>query len=325
MSLSREPGRVVTGPLESLVPAGLPQTEHDLIASLAGESPLMFPRARRALRNVTGDRAGRFLLGRVAPGCWSMVHGEPGWLVVRRQDEAPADGDRSDDEVVAFETARSAVADAMAGVMADAEVALTSGLLEVAGLLHRDTSDLRGMWSLGEAGQEIKERGSGPSGPRSHGLGLPLESFEGCRHGYFLRLPVTPPEAGPFAGVREIYELATRAMLPADADAEETEELPEGTVLDGHGSQDQEFLFTPETSFRRRGLRGGPRAYERRTYRVQRPLRVHPGFPVDKMLAPHPAEDRAQDHQDRGYYLVDSIAALVAWGALVEIDGADGR
>ncbi|MBG6093266.1 glycohydrolase toxin TNT-related protein [Actinomadura viridis] len=316
----------MTGPLESLVPAGLPQTEHDLIASLDGESPLLFPWARRALRNVTGDRAGRFLLGRVTPGCWSVVRGEPGWLAVHRRDEALVDGDRSGDEVVAFETARSAVADAMAGVMADAEVALTSGLLELAGLIHQDPRNLNVTWSLGEAGRAIKERGGERDGPRAQGPGLPLEAFEGHLPDYFLRLPVPPPETGPFVSVREIHALAARAMLPVEAkETKETEELPEGTVLDGYGSQDQEFLFTPETSFRRRGLRGGPRAYERRTYRVQRPLRAHPGFPVDKMLAPHPAEARTKDHEDRGYYLVDSIAALVASGALVEIDGADGR
>ncbi|MFF5260120.1 glycohydrolase toxin TNT-related protein [Actinomadura viridis] len=317
----------MTGPLESLVPAGLPQTEHDLIASLAGESPLLFPWARRALWNVTGDRAGRLLLGRVAPGRWSVVRGEPGWLVVRRHDEGSGDGDGAD--VVAFETARSAVADSMAGVMADAELALTSGLLELAGLIHQDPRNLNVTWSLGEAGRAIKERGGERNGPRAQGPGLPLGSFEGRLPDYFLRMPVPPPETGAFVSVREIYTLAAQAMLPEAPEGTEPghagEELPEGTVLDGYGGTDQVFLFTPETPFHRRGLQGGPRGYEHRTYRLQRPVRAYPGFPVDKMVVPSPAKSRtrtlAKPDEQRGYYLVDTIAALLESGALAEISG----
>ncbi|GGV02865.1 hypothetical protein GCM10010182_20790 [Actinomadura cremea] len=99
------------------------QSERELVALLAPESPLLFACPPR-LRDLAGVHAARFLVGRVPSGHWSVIHGASGWQVL--SGSAP-------DEPETFGSARSAVADAMARVLATAEVGLTSGLLELAG------------------------------------------------------------------------------------------------------------------------------------------------------------------------------------------------
>ncbi|GAA3969193.1 hypothetical protein GCM10023085_59390 [Actinomadura viridis] len=325
LSVIRDPGRVVTGPVESIVEVGLPQPERDLVPELAPESPLMFAWARRALRDVVGDRAEDFLVGRVAPGCWSVVRGEQGWLVVGPGGDGSEGGGGA--EIVAFETALPAVADAMAGVMAASRLALTSGLLELAGLAATDRSGGR-FWKPGSVARKIEEAGGGRGGPRSGGPGLALNGIEKRELGYFVFLPEPPPDDGPFVAVHEIYAYAAAAMLPepprrdAGSPDEGGVDLPAGTVLDGYGGHDQVFLFTPQTPFHRRGHLGGLGAYEHHTYRVQRPIRVYQGLPVAGGPLPAPKGDA--ENTERGYYLVDSIAELLKSGVLAEISG-DGR
>jgi len=88
-------------------------------------------------------------------------------------------------------------------------------------------------------------------------------------------------------------------------------ELLEGTVLDGYGGQDDVFLFTPDAPFSRRGLWGGPHQHTRKVYRVQRPLLVYPGFPVERETSPGTERRGEPAEGGRGYYLVDSIADLI--------------
>jgi hypothetical protein len=220
---------------------------------------------------------------------------------------------------VAYRTARAAVADAAAGVLTAAGVRLTSGILELAGIILRDPHDGRPFWKLGAAGGEIKERGGGPPGPRAEGSGVAIHSLEGRSLGYFACVPGPPPERGAFAGVHEIFERAVRNVLPPDPEdgTAAGTDLPEGTVLDGFGSTGQTYLFTPDTPFNRRGLWGGPPRHEHRGYRVLRPLRAYPGFPVAGAVFPAATGGKLADGQ--GYYLVDTVADLVRAGNLAEI------
>lgn len=317
MGGSDGPGRFAAAPDGTYPQVG----EHAAVARLAPESPLLFARARRALRELAGSD-GRLLAGRTAPGCWSVLPAEGEWLSVRRAEDgttAPA---------VAFPAARSAVADAAAGVLAAAGVRLTSGLLELAEIIVRDPFDGRPFWKAGAAGERIKERGGGPAGPRADGPGVAIDALEGRRLGYFACAPGAPPERGAYAGLHEIYELAVRNLLPPDPEEGAAGvELPEGTELDGYGDTGQVFLFAPGTPFIRRGLWGGPDRHEHRVYRVLRPLRAYEGFPVSAAILPASGGGAGRAASEgQGYLLVDTVADLVGAGVLAEVaGGAAGR
>lgn len=316
MSLAADPGRAVTGHATSQRAAPVPRTERELVALLDPESPLLFAWARRALREIAGEAAGRFLTGQVAPGSWSVLRGTDEWLVVHRRD------DGSPDEVIAFDTARSAVADAMAGVLTAANVEINNEILNVAGILRWDHET--GLhWRLTDAGLALGQRAGGPIGPRAHGRYLPIETFEERPLDYFVCVPGPPPRSGPFVSVHEVFTMAARNMLPPDAAAEPGVDLSEGTVLDGYGDQDQVFLFTPQTPFVRRGLWGMPGGHRLRTYRVRRPLRVYPGFPIAgaTYATGRPRDDRGLAGEGQGYYLIESIAEYVRSGDLTETSG----
>ncbi|MEW2355420.1 glycohydrolase toxin TNT-related protein [Spirillospora sp. NPDC029432] len=318
MALNDDPGRVLPAP--AAVPS--PVDERAAVARLAPESPLLFPWARRALRDIAGSGAARFLVGRTLPGCWSVLPGEGEWLTVHEPGGPGEPEGGAPSTAVAHRTARAAVADAAAGVLAAAGVRLTSGILELATIIMRDPRDGRPFWKPGAAGGEIKARGGGPSGPRAAGPGVAIDFLEGRPLGYFACAPGPPPERGAYATVHEIFELAVLNLLPPDPEDGSAEgvDLPEGTELDGFGDQGQVFLFTPETPFGRRGLWGAPARHEHRAYRVRRPLRAYPGFPVAGAVSPAPAIGKPAEGQ--GYYLVDTVADLVRAGDLAEISAS---
>ncbi|MFV2175009.1 glycohydrolase toxin TNT-related protein [Actinomadura sp. LOL_016] len=254
----------------------------------------------------------------MASGHWSVMHGASGWQVVPGS---------TPDEPETFGSARSAVADAMARVLATADAGVTSGLLELAGIV-KDLGAGKPFCELGDAGLRLKERSADREAVRPPGPCVPLGRLENRPTGYFRILPGPRPDAGAFATVHEIYELAARALLPGDPDENAgpgawlgdgtAVDLAEGALLDGYGDRDQVFLFTPGTPFRRRGLWGSAGVHEHHRYRLRRPLRAHPGFPVATATLGNGDERAGQ-----GYYLVETIAELVSAGVLVPADTAE--
>jgi hypothetical protein len=113
--------------------------------------------------------------------------------------------------------------------------------------------------------------------------------------------------------VRRVFELAALQNLPASP-GEPPEVLPEGHVLDTYGDTGQVFLFDLDTPFHERGTWGSADAHTRRFYRVRRPLRVHPAFPLEHTIIPRGRTTGS----GRGYYLVDSVAVLLRNGVLGE-------
>lgn len=282
-----------------------PQNEHELVARLHPESPILFARARRLLRDMTPNGVGRFRVGAVEDGCWSVLHGENGWQSAGRLDGAAETSDHA--------TAREATAHAVGGILAAEGVSVNSDLLELAGLVKRELRvELRvSVRVLTEAALRIgaeSENAARPSGTSWIAL---ADLVKGP--GFFVCRPGPAPSEGPFVSVHTIFTMVALSQLPESA-GEPAETLPEGTVLDGYGGTDQVFLFEPGTPFHRRGLWDEPARHPHRFYWVRRPLRVYPSFPIE--YATIPVEDIPD--QGRGYYLVDTIADLLASGALSE-------
>lgn len=303
------PGTPAGGPDVSAV-AGVPQDEHELVARLAPESPLLFARARRLLRDLAGDAAAPFTAGRLENGCWTVLHGGNGWLAVRWEDGSAAD-------VASRETARAAVAYAAGGLLAEEGTGLNSEVFRLAGLLQEGKHDAsRGWreWELTGEGRRIWSETEDAPRPASDRLYVSLASLLGRRGCvYFVSAPGKPPARGPFVSVHEVFERFAHNELP-EAAGEPGEVLPEGTVLDGHGDTDQVFLYEVGTPFSRRALWGEPDRHTHRFYRVREPLRAYPGFPSGNATV---SVERT-DGEGRGFYLVDTVADLVASGRLSE-------
>ncbi|XVQ10062.1 TNT domain-containing protein [Spirillospora sp. CA-255316] len=289
----------------------------------------LFLRARDLVRDVAPQAADRFLAGRVADGCWSVLRapGDGVWAVA------------GGGEAVPFDDVREAVAYAVGGVLAGAGAEVNSAVLELAGLLHRRTEHDSGRdaWMLTAEGGRVGARTRGlvrpePGPGRSFvALGAVHNRPAGC--GYFVCESGPPPERGGFVSTHEVFARLAEQVLPPAAPEPETEAgeaapavvLPPGTELDAYGDADRPFLFEIGTPFSVRGLYGTADAHPYRVYRVERPLRATPGlfaataiFPAGEELRNPPGE------QGRGYYLVDSIADLVASGHLTEITRPGG-
>src|SRR5688500_2866437 len=112
----------------------VPQDEFDLVGWLYPESAWMFVWARRILRNFVGEQVSRFLVGRLEPGCWSVLRAEDTWVAVWCADGAPP---VMPVHAAYFAAAQDAVAHAMAGVILDAGVMINTQLLRGMGLLDR--------------------------------------------------------------------------------------------------------------------------------------------------------------------------------------------
>ncbi|MFG2084963.1 MULTISPECIES: glycohydrolase toxin TNT-related protein [unclassified Spirillospora] len=281
-----------------------PQDERELVARLAPESPIMFARARRLLRDMTRDGAARFRVGVAEHGCRSVLHGENGWQAVHRPDGS---ADAASDHA----TARAATAHAVGGILSEDGVSLNSTILEIADLIRRESHEYTWTWALTETAQRISAESRNATRPS----GTPCIALEGLvgRAGYIVLRPAPTPSEGPFVDVHTVWSMMAFNLLP-DTPGEPAEILSEGTILDGYGDTDDVFLYEPGTPFTRRGLWDEPARHTHRSYRVRRPLHVYPSFPTDK--ATISVADTTG--QGRGYYLVDTIAALLATGTLRE-------
>lgn len=280
-----------------------PQNERELVARLAPESPILFARARHLLRDLTPNAVDRFRVGEPENGCWSVTHNENSWQSTHRHQDA------STTQTSDHPTAKAATAHAVGGLLAEDGVSLSSTILRTAGLIDRD----KGIWALTEAAQRIVTETE--NAPRPSGTDyIALEGLAG-RAGYFVREPSSAPTEGPFVDARTVLSMAAFAELPdSPSPLEPSEILPNGTLLDGYGDTGAVFLYEPGTPFNRRGLWGGPYRHPHRFYEVRTPLRVYPSFPFE--MTTISVEDITGP--GRGYYLVDTVADLLASGALSE-------
>ncbi|MDL4814889.1 TNT domain-containing protein [Actinomadura opuntiae] len=281
-----------------------PQDEHDLTDALAPESPILFFRARRLLDEWTRDAAARFLVGRLEDGCWSVLHGDDGWHSIG-----------TDAEHSTHDTARAAVAHALGGLLTEAGTGLNMKIMEMAGIVEGpelDSTDW-GPWTLTDSGRRLGAESEHAPRPAADVPCIALDRLPGHRGAYIALRPEAAPEHGPYVTVHHIFELAAFRQLP-EGPGEPPEELTEGSVLDCYGDTGQVFLYEPGTPFHERGIPGSADRYPHRFYRLQRPLRVHPAFPLEYTIV---ARGRTTG-SGRGYYLVDSVADLLRDGALVE-------
>ncbi|WP_169744462.1 glycohydrolase toxin TNT-related protein [Spirillospora albida] len=271
---------------------------------LLPHSPVLFDRARRILRDLARDAVDRFQVGALRDGCWTVTHGESGWRAVHVLDGVAV-------EASTHSTAREATARAVGDVLADAGTGVNSTVLQAAGLIVGKA----GVWEFTDAGE--RPGAETTDAPRSSKtLHISLDDVAG-RRGYLV-CPMRPTSgAGRFVSVREVWSMAVFNELP-EGPGEPGETLPEGKVLDGYGGPDQVFLFEPGTPFHRQGLPGDPtRHHPQHRYRVRAPLTVFPSFPfaTDTISVENTAG------QGRGYYLVDTVAALLTEGILAEVPG----
>lgn len=295
------------------------RAEREHVALLAPESPIMFARARHILRDLTRDGAARFRVGVVEEGCWSVLRGENGWRAVHRPG-----GSTGPDEVSDHATAREATAHAVGGLLAEEGVSVNSAVLELAGLIRLDHRT--GAWPLTETGRRVRDEPENAIRP-ADASAIALEGVDG-RAGYFVARPGPAPSEGPFVTVRTVMSMAAFARLPEPPDDPgeiQPVDLPVDAILDGYGDTDQVFLFEPGTPFNRCGLWDERERHPHRRYRVLEPLRAYPSFPFEKAAIDVERFERAAIDVERsseegsGYYVVDTVAALLAAGTLSEV------
>ena len=302
----------------------VPQDEHELAGLLYPESAWMFVWGRRLLRDVVGDRASRFLVGRLGPGCWSVLHADAAWTAVRCADEvAPA----APVHTASFESGQDAVAYAAAGLMADEGIAITSHLLEDAGLLHYVNEGLGPFrWALTDEGKAMAAVAGGNGRARYRDDGLALNRALG-RFGYVVLPPGPRTDGGPSLDLHDVLAALALRHLPGDFGASKGEELAEGKMLKGYGATDERFLFSLDTPFERVGMAGTASERVRHLYVLQRPLRAYPGCPVNATTVPASGTMgmRAPSTEGGGYLLPAPIASLLTAGDLTEISPWEGN
>ncbi|TQM67207.1 hypothetical protein FHX41_0812 [Actinomadura hallensis] len=299
------------------------RAEREHVALLAPESPIMFARARHILRDLTRDGAARFRVGVVEEGCWSVLRGENGWRAVHRPR-----GSTGPDEASDHATAREATAHAVGGLLAEEGVSVNSAVLELAGLIRLDAQRNMpiALWVLTETGERVWDESEHAARPTD----TPCVALEGVvgRAGYFVARPGPAPSEGPFVTVRTVMSMAAFARLPEPPDDPgeiQPVDLPVDAILDGYGDTDQVFLFEPGTPFNRCGLWDERERHPHRRYRVLEPLRAYPSFPFEKAAIDVERFERAAIDVERsseegsGYYVVDTVAALLAAGTLSEV------
>ncbi|WP_119727962.1 TNT domain-containing protein [Thermomonospora amylolytica] len=307
-----------------------PQSEQRLLEQLGRDDPQLFVQARAILRDYAHEAAERLLIGRLAPGAWSLVRAEPAWLAVRYDDGG-------EHHVVPFGDARSALAHAMGGLLAEAGTEVNTEVLSAGRLIARNVDHMKG-WSAWRFGDNyghlhVATRHS-PRPPASQAEGdsyIALEQFNNRPYEYFVCQPGPPPETGAYASVRQIFEAVARHRLPRPREIEEPpseprlETIPVGTEVDSYGDHDTPFVYRIGTPFTRRDLRGGRRhddyhAYH--VYRVVRPLQAY--LYVIEPWPFHPGEDDPAEEWG-GWYLDETIEELIRTGYLVEITGPGGE
>ncbi|MFD0691557.1 glycohydrolase toxin TNT-related protein [Actinomadura fibrosa] len=277
----------------------------ELVERLAPESPLLFARARLLLRDTAPGAVARFAVGRPVPGSWTVLH-DGGWQTVHGEDPP-----------VRHDTARSAIAHAVGGLLADEGLTVNSELLRTAGLVQEGPYNAETNWSdwgLTETAQRIWDATDNAPRPSS-GEYIALGSLLGRRYpSYFVVASGPAPAHGPFVSTHDIFTRAAHNELP-DGPSEPPETLPEGTVLDSYGDTDQVFLYEEGTPFHKRGLPGEPWRYPHRRYELRKPLDAYPAFPFERTTVPL----EKAGGEGRGYYLVDTIADLLASGHLAAL------
>ena len=321
-------------------PERSPQDEHELAGTLPDGLGGLFSEAREMLRDLLPDGgAERFLVGRTAEGCRSVIHAAPAWLEVHRAGGAT--------DVRAFADARSAVVSAVGAILAEGGAEVNSSVLALADVIYREDAPRKNVhaWSFSRYPRNghrqvhrtrIAERPKGPEARRHRYISL--EGLHNRPGGYFVCRPGPVPAHGPFASTRQVFELCAGQRLPRakppeaapDEQAFPRETLPAGTELDAYGDTDQEFLFTIGTPFSRRGLPGAPGDYAYRVYRVRRPFAVSPGLfaaaPIFSTGGDAPdAPEEPSGAGSRGFYLGRPLSDLLASGELVEIAAPGGE
>lgn len=302
----------------------VPQDEHELVGRLYPESAWMFVWARRVLRDFVGERVSRFLVGRLEPGCWSVLRGDGAWLAVRSADDAD---DATPSHVASFESAQVAVAYAAGGLIVDGHVTIHKDLLKGQGVFDQvwDESARRLVWKLLDEGERLVAAARDEGRPRYGEYCIPLDHVLANPWGYQV-VPRTPgPDGGLFLREHDLFTAHVQRRLPGDFGASTGEELPENTLLDSFAPADEPYLFTLDTPFGRRGLSGTGRERVRRFYLVRRPLPVYPGFPVRETTAPARRVRHGAQPSDvgQGYLLPRPIAVLTDAGDIARITEAE--
>lgn len=311
-----------------------PQREADLAAALPGGLGGLFEKAHARLREYRiAEAADQFLIGRLADGCWSIVHLPPAWLAVRMDGGEPV-------ERRAFADPAAAAAFAAGAVLAEAGAEVNSSVLAGAGVLSRTKRPRDGIdaWRLdtaaGNGTRQIRRSiaAERPRGPAARGRRyfelLPLDNRPG---GYFIVHPGPAPARGDFVSTHQIFEWHVgnslpEASPPRPAPQEETVLQP-GMELDTYDGDNTGTLFTIGTPFERRQLHGYPEDTPLRTYRVLRPLRATVLTGLDARTVYRPGErgpKRLPDERGRAFDLERSIRDHVESGDLTEISGPGG-
>ncbi|QKG24714.1 glycohydrolase toxin TNT-related protein [Actinomadura verrucosospora] len=294
-----------------------PQDEDDLVAQLPPGLEPLFARAREKLaRYVPGED--RLRVGTVEDGCWTIARTGGAWLAIG-----------PDASVRPFDDPRAATVHAMAGVMAGAEMEINSRVLYDTGIVARERRPRRNIdaWVSSREDDSPAARTLASPRPTAAGPYIALDGMSNRPGGYFVCFPGPVPELGAFVSVHEVYARLAEPGLPERTPepepASEPEPagviLPAGKEVDTYHDPADRFVFEIGTPWLRRGHNNlGGLTY--RVYRVQRPLRAHPGlFEVGPIGSDTPPAETGM-----GYNLVHSIADLVASGHLVEITGPGG-
>ncbi|TDD64480.1 TNT domain-containing protein [Actinomadura rubrisoli] len=328
---------------EAFDPQTTPQRESDLVRLLPTGAEQLFMRARMKLADLTPgpDRHStgsdhrstgpdqrntgpdhrstgpdRLRVGTPADGCWTIAHTDGAWLALG-----------PDGTIAPFHEARAAVVHAMAGVMADARMEINSQVLRTARLLDRRTRPRDGVdaWLLASGDRSAQARTSDSPRPSAPGPYIALDPLHNRPGGHFVCVPGPPPETGAFISVHDVYRTLADKLLPkpkptAQAQEPPSEVLRPGAMVDAYGDPSSSFVYDVGTPFSRRGLWGEPQDYPYRVYRVEKPLRGYTGLFSMAPIFPT-GETPPPSDEGMGYYLVDSIADLVASGHLVETTG----
>lgn len=290
-----------------------PQRERDLVALLPAGLERLFAQARVKLADFVPG-AGTLHVGAPGEGRWTVAHVEGAWLAV---------GPGGD--VVPYAEPQQAVAHAMAGIMAEAGMEISSAVLDKARIVSPRRLPREGQhaWMTDDAGRELNTRTVAAPRPRGGGPYIALDRLHNRPAGPFVCHPGPAPEEGAYASVHEVLMMLAEGSLPKPAPTPEaapeppSEVLEPGMEVDAYGDPVNCFVYEIGTPFLRRGLPGSPGDHDYHVYRVERPVHAYTG-----LFAPGPlGSDPPPPDTGMGFYLVDSIADLIASGHLVEITG----
>ncbi|MER7546467.1 hypothetical protein [Actinomadura sp.] len=298
----------------------VPQDEHELVGLLHPESAWTFAWARRVLRDFAGERVSRFLVGRLEPGCWSVLRGDGEWLAVRVSGEAAAE--TAPAHVASFESAQDAVAYAAGGLIVDERVTIHGDLLREQGVLGHvwDESEGRVVWRLLDEGERLVAAARDEERPRYGESCVPLDDVLAHPGGYHVIERTPGPDGDLFLREHDLFTAHVRSRLPGDFGASTGQVLPENTLLDSYAETDEPYLFTLDTPFERRGLYRSGKDRVRKFFVVRRPLTVHPGFPVRNTTVPTGRRrSGGPSEQGQGYLLPRPIAELLDAGDIARI------